>query len=107
MVKQIAEEQRVVEAMVRLYCKHHHGNDGCCAECTELLRYAHLRLEHCRFGENKSTCKLYPVHCYRPDMAERMRQVMRWAGPRMLLYHPIMALRHVLLEHIGKPQTKQ
>jgi hypothetical protein len=29
-------------------------------------------------------------------MREQMRAVMRYSGPRMILAHPVMALRHVL-----------
>ena len=35
------------------------------------------------------------VHCYQPEMREKIRQVMRFAGSRMLLYHPALALWHV------------
>ncbi len=28
-------------------------------------------------------------------MRQKMRQVMRYAGPRMLFYHPLIALRHL------------
>ncbi|EFI37516.1 LOW QUALITY PROTEIN: putative cytoplasmic protein, partial [Bacteroides sp. 3_1_23] len=67
-----------------------------CADCEELLRYAHARLDHCPFGEKKSACKECTVHCYKPVMRERMRQVMRFSGPRMLLYAPWQAIRHLL-----------
>ena len=33
---------------------------------------------------------------YKPDMREKIREVMRFSGPRMLFYHPIMAIRHVM-----------
>ena len=94
----IAEEKTVVEAMVRLYCKHHHAGGDLCADCQQLLAYAHLRLDRCKFGERKGTCRKCPVHCYRTDMAARMREVMRWAGPRMLLHHPVMTIKHLLCE---------
>jgi hypothetical protein len=29
-------------------------------------------------------------------MRENIRKVMRYAGPRMIYHHPIMALRHLL-----------
>lgn len=96
-----AQEQRVVEAMLRLYCQHHHRpqqGDRLCAHCQALLEYAQQRLEHCRWGERKPTCRQCPVHCYRPDRRSQMREVMRWAGPRMLLHHPVMALAHMLRE---------
>ena len=53
-------------------------------------------LDRCPFGEEKTTCARCPVHCYKPAMRERVRAVMRYAGPRMLLRHPILALQHQL-----------
>ena len=41
-------------------------------------------------------CKNCPVHCYKPEMREQIRIVMRWAGPRMLFYKPIAAIKHLL-----------
>ena len=95
----IEEEKTVAEQMIRLYCRRREGNRELCAGCAELLDYARARLDRCRFGADKPTCRRCPVHCYRPEMKERIRRVMRWSGPRMLLYHPLAALRHLLREH--------
>ena len=92
----IAHEKKTVELMIRLYCRKKEKNTILCADCEELLRYAHARLDHCPFGEKKSACKECTVHCYKPVMRERMRQVMRFSGPRMLLYAPWQAIRHLL-----------
>ena len=69
-----------------------------CPECAALLDYAHRRLDSCRFGNDKPSCRKCPVHCYRADMRERIRTVMRWAGPRMIFRHPMAATRHLLRE---------
>ena len=69
-----------------------------CPECAALLDYALRRLDSCRFGDGKPSCRKCPVHCYRADMRERIRTVMRWAGPRMIFRHPIAATRHLLRE---------
>ena len=69
-----------------------------CPECAALLDYALRRLDSCRFGNGKPSCRKCPVHCYRADMRERIRTVMRWAGPRMIFHHPLAATRHLLLE---------
>lgn len=94
----IAEEQKMVATMIGLYCRHKEGNRELCPECSALMAYAHARLAHCKFGEGKPTCRKCPIHCYRPDMKERVRQVMRWAGPRMMIYHPWAAIKHALRE---------
>ena len=69
-----------------------------CPECAALLDYALRRLDSCRFGNGKPSCRKCPVHCYRADMRERIRTVMRWAGPRMIFHHPLAATRHLLRE---------
>ena len=92
----IEEEKRTVRLMIGLYCSHHHVGDGMCDECRSLAEYCDQRLDHCRFGEHKPTCKKCPVHCYKPAMRERIRQVMRYSGPRMLFRHPIASIKHLL-----------
>ncbi len=96
--KRIEEEKAVAGQMIHLYCRKHEGNKTLCPECKELLEYADRRLDHCRYGSGKPTCKKCPIHCYRPEMKERIRIVMRWAGPRMILYHPVAAVKHILRE---------
>ena len=76
-------------------CQVGHDGPGLCGECRELLEYSLARLEHCKFGNAKTKCHKCPVHCYRPDMREKIRTVMRFSGPRMLLYHPLEALRYL------------
>lgn len=92
-----ARELKTIAAMVRLYCRGH-GHDGAplCPECASLMQYATRRLERCVFGDAKPTCANCAVHCYSADMRERVRVVMRWAGPRMLLRHPVLAITHML-----------
>ena len=92
----IEEEKRTVEKMIRLYCRKKEGNRELCPSCAQLLEYAHMRLSRCRFGNGKSTCQKCPVHCYKPLMRAKMREVMRWAGPRMILYHPVDAVKHII-----------
>lgn len=91
-------EAATVSAMVDICCSELHGTrrGELCAACTELLEYSLLRLAKCPFQEGKTSCGNCRVHCYRPDMRERAREVMRTAGPRMPLRHPVMTLRHFL-----------
>ena len=93
--------------MIRLYCRRKEGNKELCPQCLELLEYARMRLSRCPFGENKTTCRLCPVHCYKPEMKKRMQEVMRYAGPRMLLYHPTAACRHLWKERIYQYFTRR
>ncbi len=92
----IEREKHTVELMIRLYCRKAEGNRELCEDCRELLTYACKRLDSCKFGNGKPSCKKCTVHCYKPEMRERIRRVMRYAGPRMMLYHPVAAIRHLL-----------
>jgi hypothetical protein len=102
----VEREKKTVTAMIFIYCRDQHGQHaGLCEQCTALHEYALLRLDRCPFGEAKSTCARCPVHCYRLVMREQIRTVMRYAGPRMLLSHPILAIRHLLDERV-QPRFK-
>lgn len=92
------KEQLVVEKMIRLYCKKQHASSKrcLCEECQSLLEYAKLRSQKCPFMEQKTFCSNCKVHCYKSEMREKIRQVMRFSGPRMILYHPILAIWHVV-----------
>lgn len=94
----IEEEKRTVEFMIRLYCKHKEGNSSLCPSCQSLLIYAQQRLSHCPFGEKKTSCRQCPVHCYKPEMRKKMQEIMRYTGPRMLLYSPWKAILHLWRE---------
>jgi len=93
--------------MVAIYCRaHHRPAQGLCNACEELLGYAICRLDRCPFGADKSTCAQCPIHCYKPAMRAQVKTVMRYAGPRMLLRHPLLAIRHMLdsRKRTGKPE---
>ena len=95
--RRIEREKKTIEAMVTLYCRDHHRAESVpCETCADLLAYAHRRLDRCPWGEDKPTCLKCPVHCYESAMREQVRRVMRYAGPRMLLHHPILAIAHLL-----------
>ncbi|HEY3420802.1 MAG TPA: nitrous oxide-stimulated promoter family protein [Methanomassiliicoccales archaeon] len=96
MSSRIQREKETITVMVKIYCRAHHGKGGHCRECSELVDYATNRLSKCPFQEDKPTCSRCTVHCYRPDMRESVREVMRYSGPRMIVYHPIMAVVHMV-----------
>ena len=97
--KKRQKEQRMVEEMIRLYCRKNHPayiSGKLCSECQELLDYARARSARCPFMKEKTFCVNCKVHCYKSAMRERIRTVMRFSGPRMLLYHPILAIWHLV-----------
>ncbi|MGY5880885.1 MAG: nitrous oxide-stimulated promoter family protein [Candidatus Thorarchaeota archaeon] len=92
----IRKEKATVEKLIRLYCekKHNSSEDLLCAECQSLLEYSNQRLDTCQFGEDKSSCRKCPVHCYRPTMRSEIRNVMRFSGPRIVFRAPAIWIRH-------------
>ena len=117
-------EKQVMELMIRLYCRKNHGEqrrkelyssgsavssdleqmgedstqrkNALCSECRALRDYAMLRIEKCPFMETKTFCSNCKVHCYKPEMKEKIRRVMRYSGWRMLFVDPVQAIRHVI-----------
>ena len=103
--KKRLREQETVAEMIALYCRkiHKHKN-GLCEDCLTLAEYAKLRSEKCPFMENKTFCSCCNVHCYSSDMRGKIKEVMRFSGPRMIFHHPVMTIRHAF---IIKTQKKE
>lgn len=99
-------EKTVVSQMIAIFCAGHHDaaarrershcGERICPACAELDALAVRRTARCRRMEAKTSCRDCEHHCYPPAEAERIRAVMRYAGPRMLLRHPVAAIRHLL-----------
>ena len=95
-MSRIEREKQTVRKMIKLYCRHRLGLDKMPEEYQHLAEFACHRLDHCKYGENKTACKDCPTHCYAPKERELIREVMRWVGPRMIFYSPQEAIRHLL-----------
>lgn len=92
----VEREKKTIALMINIYCKKKHkSKDGLCEECQELLNYANTRLSNCKFGEEKTTCGKCPIHCYKKDMRNKVKEVMKFSGPRLILYNPIEVIRHL------------
>ena len=83
--------------MIGLYCRKNHKTPKgqLCAECSELRDYVFQRTDRCPYGDDKTFCSNCRTHCYKLEMRERIRAVMRFSGPRMILYRPRAAIRHL------------
>ena len=90
------KEKEVVSLMIDLYCRKNHHQKDICEECRALKEYACQRVDKCPFMETKTFCSNCKVHCYKPEMREKIRTVMRFSGPRMIFHHPVMAVSHVI-----------
>ena len=106
-VARLDRERRTVAAMITIFCRQRHASGGpLCGECAELEAYTRLRLEKCPYGEEKPTCVRCPIHCYQPRRREQIRDVMACSGPRMLLSHPVLAIRHMIDGRRKAPQLR-
>lgn len=93
----VEHEKEVIKLMIEIYCKKKHKNKEClCKECKELLDYAHLRLSRCKFGDEKTTCGRCKIHCYKKDMRAKIKDVMKFSGPRLIIYKPTELIKHLL-----------
>ncbi len=103
------EEARTLQAMVRDYCHAHHGTKGePCEACQVLLTYCLNRLARCPYQEKKPVCNRCETHCYKSPFKEETRAIMRYSGPRLLLSHPLLALKHLWYEkRIAPPKRKR
>lgn len=113
----LRSEFKTVQLMTNIYCKAHHKivqhavsspnalkpNGKLCEQCVDFLEYALLRLDRCPYGEKKPTCRQCPIHCYKPEYKAMSQTIMRYAGPRMLFTHPILAIKHLLAERRPVP----
>ena len=90
-------EIKTIEYMIRIHCQgRHQPVAGLCPECEDLLSYAIQRIRHCPMKEKKTTCAQCTIHCYKPAMRGKIRDVMRYAGPRMTYKHPVLTIYHLM-----------
>ena len=97
MGKRLQFEAQSLRTMVRMYCKHEgHCTHGLCADCAQLMEYAEQRIRSCPYGESKPACRKCSTHCYRNDMRQVIRKVMRSIAPLMPLRHPLVSVHHLI-----------
>ena len=102
------KESEVVTLMISLYCKKKHDCSGeLCADCAELLEYVKLRRNRCPWGDKKPFCSNCKIHCYKPDMRAKIKDVMKFSGPRIVFRHPIIAVKHLIETKRQKKKLKQ
>lgn len=99
-MERIDREKLVVRLMIAIYCRRNHKpQDGdLCDDCRSLLNYACQRLDNCPKGNDKSSCRKCEIHCYSPANRDKIRDVMKYVGPRMLFIHPWYVVQHLISE---------
>lgn len=94
--KRLEREKKTLKAMFKMYCKAKHRTKELCSDCSSLLEFAFRKLDKCPFGNEKPTCLECSIHCFRKEQKEKIREIMRYSGPRMLTRHPYFAIMHLL-----------
>src|ERR1035437_4508034 len=93
----IEREKRIVDWMIRFYCrKKHHSTTMLCKDCEELKRYSFDRLTKCPFRDHKTACKDCKVHCYQLDKRIEIRKVMKYSGTRIMLSYHLDFLKYLI-----------
>ncbi len=106
--RRVDREAEKLRLMLELFCHDQHGTaNGLCDTCRALWDYAQGRLAKCPLRDDKPTCANCTVHCYKPSMRAQVREVMRYAGPRMLYRHPVLAVRHLIDGRRGAPTSRR
>lgn len=105
--KRVQREKLTIHRMIALYAKSCPDAVSDPEHYRSLNAYANKRLDKCVFGEAKPACKQCPVHCYQPAKREEMKQVMRWAGPRMLWRHPLLTVHHLIDDRRPVPELPE
>jgi hypothetical protein len=114
--KDVRKDTRLLGDFTQMYCDGNHpeatkgrlSSDGVdlgvygrkvpvvCDGCAELLIYSEKRRAFCP-KDPKPFCSYCDTHCYKSDMREYMREVMRYAGPRSMWHgHAIDGLKHMI-----------
>jgi len=93
----LSREEKTFRKMAGIYCRNHHGSGNqLCQKCEQMVEYVMECVSVCPYGGEKPVCGKCRTHCYAPDMREKVRLVMAFAGPRMMVRHPILAIRHCM-----------
>ncbi len=112
--EKIKKEQNTVSVMIRIYCKGNHKEawkeykrqkgktcetDFLCPDCKDLENYAALRNQKCPYlaKGTKTFCSCCKTHCYKQEYREKIRKVMRYSGPRLILIMPGKFWSHLFL----------
>jgi hypothetical protein len=111
--KLLARDLRTLAVFVEIYCHARHcvgtevmelkgfdvkklaGHElRLCGECRKLLAHALVKRSVCPM-DPKPMCKDCPTHCYHPSYREKIREVMKFSGKRLMLSGRLDYLIHL------------
>ncbi len=105
------KELKTVYTMINMYChkKHKTKKKDLCNDCNNLYSFVEMKRNKCPFGDDKGFCTNCKIHCYKSNilMREKIREVMRYSGPRLMFKHPIMYFNNLFETIKNKRQNKR
>jgi hypothetical protein len=65
-----------------------------CPHCYEMVKMAEKHVSGCPHMAYKTFCHSCPKPCYPKAHLEKIRPMMRYSGPRLMLRHPVIAFKY-------------
>jgi hypothetical protein len=99
LTKKQRSDIRLIGKFVEVYCAGKHGaaerlaytlpdnlgNHQLCSECATFMEYAVTKRVACPLEAEKPSCKHCRIHCYAALQREKVREIMGYAGRRLML----------------------
>lgn len=111
--KRFRRDTKTLYAMAQIYCSAHHKDDdrardeqGLCPDCAQAIAYSIERTRACP-REHQGNCEDCPIHCYKPEQRQAIREIMAYAGPRMLTRHPVLTYFYLKKKLARKREAKR
>ncbi|NLC65713.1 MAG: nitrous oxide-stimulated promoter family protein [Clostridium sp.] len=83
--------------MIEINCKHKHlYNGSLCQECEKIKNYANMKIDKCPHMESKTFCSQCKTHCYDKLHRDKIREIMKYSGPRIIIFHPVATVKHII-----------
>ena len=94
----IPKEKENIRKTFSAYCNANHSTkDGkLCAKCTATLTSALLKINRCPYGIGKPICDRCETPCFGEKTTNEFLEIMKSGQKKMMLSHPIMAVKHKL-----------
>ena len=94
----VPKEKENIRKTFGVYCNANHGttDNKLCPKCTALLTTVMLKIQRCPYGIAKPICDACETSCFGEVPTNEFRAVMKAGQKKMLLSHPLMAVKHKL-----------
>lgn len=93
----VPKEKETIQKSFGIYCKANHdvpSDKKLCSKCTALLTNVMIKIGRCPYGKTKPNCDACKNPCFGDAQTKQFREIMSGSKTKMLLKHPIMAIRH-------------